>query len=167
MKTIVLGGGSAKNKIWVDEVCKELNGEPVYYEDWLNGQDARINFEVEIGKVLQVINNEPFNMIIKSVGSLVGLGTIVKVPNLIQKLIICGVPLHDFSTEEINDKYKILASMGNILCFQNENDPHGSFIEVRDLISKINPNIKVICKTGEFSASHNYPYYQDFRDFLL
>ncbi|MFC1625664.1 hypothetical protein ACFL1Q_01315 [Patescibacteria group bacterium] len=173
MNTELLGGGSFKNKSWVDEIQQKLQPEitaiVVYWNGWERGEDAKIDFEAETKKAAELVGNKPFDMVSKSVGSYIGLNVIEETGNLVRKLIICGVPLKDFPIEEIEKRYEILSSISveNVVVFQNEKDPHGSFEEVNSFIAKINSGIKVVKKIGEFSETHNYPYPQDFKEFLL
>ncbi|MCL4389767.1 MAG: hypothetical protein M1484_01585 [Patescibacteria group bacterium] len=172
MKTEILGGGSFKNQTWIDQtqgqLAPEIVAEANYYNDWSAGNDAHIDFDVEIGKLLGKVGHEPFNLIAKSVGSLIGLSAVGRVPEQVRKIIICGIPLKDFPLEEITNCYRVLKTVPaeNVLVVQNELDPHGSFEEAKGFLAKVNPAIKIMKKTGEFAATHNYPYAQDFKDFL-
>ncbi|MBI2008449.1 hypothetical protein HYS82_02225 [Candidatus Amesbacteria bacterium] len=172
MNTFILGGGSYLNKAWVDETQQNLHPEidawVVYWNDWEKGEDAKIDFAAETNKVVEMVGHQAFDLIAKSVGSYIGLNTIERTGNQIRKLVICGTPLEDFPFEDIEKRYQILASLRseNVICIQNEQDPHGSFVEVRDFIAKINPGVQVIKKTGEYSQTHNYPYPQDFKEIL-
>lgn len=173
MNTEVLGGGSFKNKVWIEQVQENLQPEIptklVYWDSWSTGQDAAIDFQKETAKALGLVGDESFDMIAKSVGSYVGMCVIEQTGKRVRKLIICGVPLKDFPVEEMEKRYQVLASLQaeKVICFENENDPHGSYEEVKAFLLKINPNIPIVMKTGEFNETHNYPYYQDFKKFLL
>jgi hypothetical protein len=173
MFTEILGGGSFKNKAWVDELQQQLSPDIatkiVYWNDWVNGQDAKIDFKAEEEKVLAQVGDEPFNMIAKSVGSYIGLGVVAQKLGQIKKLIICGIPLKDFPFGDLEKRYQVLASLNpeNVIVFQNEFDNHGTHEKVKDFLTKIAPAIQVIKKTGEHSQTHHYPYPQDFKDFLL
>ena len=82
----------------------------------------------------------------------------------LSKIILCGIPLNDMNEDE-KWNYKILSDYPSekIIVFQNSEDEHGTFEEVRRFLSEINPNIKVIEKPG---STHNYPYYSEFLEFL-
>ena len=85
-------------------------------------------------------------------------------PEIFNKLILCGIPVDDFLAGD--DKlYEALKSLPaeKILVIQNENDNHGSFMKVEALIHQINPQIKVISMPRD---DHDYPYPEDFREFL-
>lgn len=173
-ETLLLGGGSFKNKAWVEETQEALKPEVhtsiVYWNDWANGADANINFAAEIAKASEVVGDKPFNLLAKSVGSYVGTGVIKEHPDQIQKVILCGVPLRDFEREDLKNQYT--AALQNIpveriLVIQNEKDSHGSYEEVAVFMAEINPDIKVVKKTvEEYITTHNYPYPEDFKAFL-
>ena len=87
-----------------------------------------------------------------------------RIPYQINKIILCGIPIADFlpGNDQYYDALKAKPPE-NVLCIQNENDKHGSFISIKNFIHSINPNIKVISKPA---ADHNYPYNEDFVTFL-
>lgn len=51
-----------------------------------------------------------------------------------------------------------------LLCFQNVDDPHGAYSQVKDFLANLNPAIKLIKKNR---SDHEYPYYSEFLQFLL
>ncbi|MBI3396945.1 hypothetical protein HY045_00555 [Candidatus Woesebacteria bacterium] len=167
--TELFPGGSLKNKAWAEEIKRELdpglNVSVVYWNDWEKGQDARVDFGLESSKALIIIGDKPYNILAKSVGSIVAVQVLAKAGRLPEKIVLCGLPLNDFPSE-ILEAYKILSGIPaeKILCIQNDQDPHGSFVQVKEFLAKINPGIKVVSKPAD---NHSYPYPEDFRDFLL
>jgi hypothetical protein len=57
-----------------------------------------------------------------------------------------------------------LVSPENIICFQNEEDPHGDFEQAKKFLSDVNPEILIISKPR---SDHEYPYFDDYKKFLL
>lgn len=169
LETLILGGGSLKNKDWVlktqSELQPEVSSTPLIFEAWVSNQDvAGLNFDLELDKALKIIGDRKFNLLVKSVGSMLGMRILERIGNQVEKIIVCGFPIKDFTAEELA-RYKVLASFPTemVLCFQNSNDNHGSYNEARALLDNINPTIKLIKKEA---SDHNYPYSQDFKEFL-
>ena len=169
MQTLIIGGGSFKNKAWVDELKTQLEPEiatwPFYFQVWETGEGVNgLDFPLELDKALKMVGDQKFNLLCKSVGSMLGMLILEKIPDQVEKIIVCGFPLYDFPAEDF-EKYIVLNKFptGNILCFQNNADPHGSFAEAKSFIEKVNPDIKIVEKVAE---THDYPYFQDFKDFL-
>ncbi|MCL4397565.1 hypothetical protein M1403_00895 [Patescibacteria group bacterium] len=164
MLTLILGGGSFKNKAWVEEMAQTLGATPQFYDYWSEQKDSGLDFDLETNKALKTLGGQPYNLLIKSVGSLLGMRVLEKAGGKVNKIIICGFPLHDFPSEEL-ERYKVLNSfpVEKIRCFQNNADPHGSYQEAKTFLAKINPDIQIVEKIGD---NHNYPYPEDFQAFL-
>lgn len=172
MKILIFPGFSLKNKDWAYEMKKaldpKLQTEVVEWEHWSSGNTDFANWnewlEKETPRVLSQIGKEQFNILAKSIGTLVAMDILKMKPNLINKLFICGIPLNDI---EENDKgsYKMLKNFPQekVICVQNENDNHGSFSETKEFLCSINPNIKIISKSRD---DHDYPYPKEFINFL-
>jgi predicted alpha/beta-hydrolase family hydrolase len=166
--TFVLPGYSSKNKVWSESCAKEisLNHEvkPVFWNHWT---DSKITFNaIDYAKeVAELFSDEQVNILAKSIGTLVASTIVKSSPDKIQKVIFCGIPLNGISKADRQTIKVFMESFPaeKILCFQNENDPLGTFIEVKKFVAEANPKIKVIKKPGD---DHNYPYYKDFETFL-
>jgi len=168
MKTILLPGFSIQNKDWSEEIKREIGGkiglEIHYWPHWQTGKTVENWKEIEVEKFLEEMKDEIANIISKSIGTLVAVMTINKKPEAVNKIILCGIPLSALK-EEDKEKYKILAKLPfkNVLVIQNEKDNTGSFEDVKKMMEKINPNIRVISKPRE---DHAYPYPEEFEEFL-
>lgn len=157
MKTIILPGYSISNKEWAEEVASHIPNSAVHY--WAHWQDGSFSPKKEVEKILAEIGSDKINVLAKSVGTGITNDLIAKIPDQINKIVLCGVP-------QINkERYKNFADLDakKIICFQNTNDPWAKYEEVRDFLANINPKIKVISKEA---PDHNYPYYSDFLAFL-
>jgi predicted alpha/beta hydrolase family esterase len=167
MKTLILPGFSIKNKEWAEqtqrELSKKFNCEVVYWKHWETGQKEDHWIEKEAVKIIED-NKEPINIIAKSIGTAVVMFVIKKTPNLIHKIILCGIPLNDLEPGEENI-YEVLRTLQpkTILCIQNDSDPHGGFQEVEKIIHSIEPSINIISKQRD---DHEYPYTDDFIQFI-
>ena len=86
------------------------------------------------------------------------------VPNQINKIILCGIPLNDFipGTKEYYDIYQTFPA-DKLLVIQNDKDNHGTFSEAETFIKNINQQINIVSKPR---SDHEYPYATDFRQFL-
>lgn len=161
MKTMILPGYSISNKDWAEEVAKNIAGSQVHY--WKHWQDGKTSVRDEIGEVEREIGSNNFNVIAKSIGTLVFCLLLPKVEKQIQKIILCGIPLNDIAPDL--DSYKVLRNIdpNKILVIQNSEDPHGSYKQVAEFLGNIDPQIKIISKPA---SDHNYPYNQEFKNFL-
>lgn len=166
MQTIILPGYSIKNKDWAHQISSELApdvGSIVFY--WSHWEDPEVKpeWQKEAEGVIKSAGGEEFNLLAKSIGTLVSMLVLAQGAK-VNKLILCGVPILDF--QEGDDKlYGVLKDFPteNILCFQNENDNHGSFAEVEKFLHLINPEIKILSKPRD---DHEYYFSEDFKQFL-
>ena len=169
METIILPGFSPKNQQWAEETrdgLKSLGSSSVaYWEHWQTGQaePGWINKETE--KLLTSLRGKQINIIAKSIGTIVAMGILKKNPRSINKIILCGIPVRDFAKGD-EKEYQLLLGFpeANILCIQNNDDNHGSYQDVEKFIHSINPNIRIISKPR---SDHEYPYVEDFLNFLV
>ncbi len=91
--------------------------------------------------------------------------TLEQHPNAFNKIIICGLPLNDLD-ESDKEHYKVLTTIpeDRLLVIQNDHDDHGNYAQVREFLDSIDcENIQIISRPA---SDHNYPYWDDFRDFL-
>lgn len=164
--TFILPGGSVKNKEWLEETADKIMVDgsirPIYWEHW-EDVDAKFEKQEKADLIAKHTKGDPANIIAKSVGSLVAAFVIQKIPNQVNKVIICGIPLADINDSEKELVKKSLTSVPpeNLIVFQNRNDPHGSFDEVRKLLPD---SINVVSKDR---SDHEYPYFEDFNKFLI
>ncbi len=161
-------GGSIKNKDWAITTSKNLNlgheVRPVLWEHWDN-PDMPFDPKDKARELVEVAMDDSVNIVAKSIGTLVACYIISTIPSRVEKLILCGIPLNDLTEEDREAERAALKNFpaDKIICFQNEDDPHASFLEVKDFLGKINSKIRVISKDR---ADHEYPYYSEFQGFL-
>lgn len=103
------------------------------------------------------------NVIAKSVGTMVAMHLLAEIPEQINKIILCGIPSVSEERKNLFAAYLADFPAKEIIVFQNTKDPLASFEEVKDFMKDVNPKIKVIEKNR---SDHNYPYFEDFNDFL-
>lgn len=168
MVTVILPGYSIKNKEWASESSKELDLgheiRPIFWDHWTDPEKI-FKAKEKSGDIIDVLLHDSANIVAKSIGSLVAAYVMQAIPARIEKVIFCGIPLNDLNEA---DKELIKEALRRfpaekILCFQNEDDPHGSFDQIKDFLAKINPQIKIISKDR---SDHEYPYYKEFQEFL-
>lgn len=169
MVTIILPGGSVSNKEWLEETAKKINVEgeirPIYWDHWQN-PEKEFNKEEKARLINDIAGMRVIDVVAKSIGSLVAAYMIQKAPEKIHKVILNGIPLNDIGEEEkeiIKSALK-LVPVENIIVFQNGEDPHGSFDQAKKFLSEVNAGIKIISKERD---DHEYPYANEFHDFLL
>ena len=162
MLTIILPGYSERNKEWGEKTAKDLNAKLHYWKHWDNSLSQSLRNELP--KILEEIGNNDVNILAKSDGTMVTMHVLAEIPEQINKIILCGIP--SVSNERLNLFKDSLTDFptGDIIVFQNEKDPLGSFEEVKNFMSKVNPKIKVVKMPR---SDHHYPYPEEFRRFLL
>ena len=169
MVTIIIPGFSAHNKKWLEDVTGEIKSEgeirPIYWGHW-NDPDISFN-PVQKANLLDGISGKRVvDIVAKSIGTLVASYLIRKSPEKIRKVIFCGIPINDISEDKkevIKDALSKI-SPENIVCIQNDEDPHASFDMVKNFLSEFGDSIQVISKPG---SDHEYFYQEDFNKFLL
>lgn len=168
MLTLILPGGSVKNKEWALKTSKKLTLDhevrPVLWEHWDN-PEMPFDAKDKAQELVQVAMDESVNIVAKSIGTLVASYIIQAIPDRVEKLILCGIPLNDL-TEADREAEKIALRNfppEKMICFQNESDPHAGYLEVKNFLSKINSKIRLLSKSR---SDHEYPYFEEFNEFL-
>ncbi len=166
MKTIIIPGFGISNKPWAEETVKKLAkvGIKSSIYPWKHWTGSQMATRDQVEDIKTLMGDENVNIIAKSIGTYVLSLLISKTKGQIQKIILCGIPINDLEEDDL-DNYKEFGSVDprNIVCFQNNNDSHGSIEQIRDFLKNINSEIEVISKPA---STHDYPYYQDFIEFL-
>lgn len=165
MRTEILPGFSPRNKEWAEAVKKELaplDTEMTYWSHWESGEKQPGWIEMEAEKI--IARGQKVNILAKSVGTAVAMVILGQKPELVNKLVLCGIPLADFEEgdERYYDPLKSFPAE-RVLCIQNENDNHGSYASVQAFVHSLNPAINIIPKPRN---DHEYPYPKDFIRFL-
>lgn len=165
MQTVILPGHSEKNREWADLVSVKINVEgqvrPIFWDHWLD--PSQLFYPKEKATLIaRHSKGEMVNIIAHSVGTLVASYIINEIPTQINKVILCGIPLHDLSEEEKTDIKKVLIIFPkeNLVCYQNTNDTHATYAEIKSFVPE---GVIVIEKPG---SEHNYPYFEEFNKFL-
>lgn len=164
MKTIIIPGYSHKNKEWAEETAKNIPDSFIYeFRHW-SDPTARFKAKDEALSIVTKVGEDTVNIVAKSIGSLVAVIALKKIKEKVNKIIFCGIPVEDISEDE-KWEYKVLSDFdpSKIIVYQNSEDFHGSFETVRKFLSLINPNIKIVEKPG---STHDYPFYEEFKNFL-
>ena len=165
MKTIILPGFSVHNKEWTEYLSKNLkptsSNFALDWEHWKSSGGIKLNKEME--KIDKIVGKNKFNIIAKSVGTMVALKAIDKYKNQVNKVILCGVP--SISDKRMDMFIAAIKDIDckNIICFQNSLDPFVKFKDLKSRIKKIDSRIKVIEKLAK---GHEYYYFNDFQEFL-
>jgi len=168
MDVLILPGFSPKNKTWAQAVQKDLNPfSPTTYVAWSHWETGKAEdqwAEDEAGKINTNSQGKQLNIIAKSLGTLVTMIILKSKPELINKIILCGIPITDLRKDD-EKYYEQLAIFPSdkLLCIQNIDDNHGSYIAVEKFLHSLNPDIKMISTPR---ANHEYPYSKLFLDFL-
>ncbi|KKU10307.1 MAG: hypothetical protein UX13_C0015G0016 [Candidatus Woesebacteria bacterium GW2011_GWB1_45_5] len=168
MVTVILPGYSSKNKDWAMEAAREVKMDhevrPILWDHWQD-PDKKFDAKEKADDVVDILLDERVNIIAKSIGTLVASYMIEKITERIDKVVFCGIPLNGLTEDKKQDMRNALKSFPHdkIICFQNQEDPQGSFDAVKKFISEVSPDIKVVSKPRE---DHEYPYYPEFQVFL-
>ena len=161
MQTLILPGYSKENKVWVDEVANNIDVtgiiRPFYWMHWTD-ENSKFIPQEKANLIVKHVKDETVNIIAKSMGVFIASLVINKIIDRVNKVIFCGIPANDMQPDELDAVKDCVGLLGDrFLGIQNSNDPHGGFEDVkyfRNMISKDGDN-------------HNYPYYEDFREFLV
>ncbi|MDP3917732.1 MAG: hypothetical protein Q8Q30_00975, partial [Candidatus Woesebacteria bacterium] len=161
MQTLILPGYSKKNKEWADEVTKNLKTEgvirPFYWMHWTD-ENSKFDPQEKAELIIKHIRGEKINIIAKSIGTLVASLVSQTIPEQVDKIIFCGIPLKSLNEEEIElIKKCIVSKKKKFVGFQNINDPLGSFDEVKGF-----GNVKMTNRDD-----HSYPFFDEFNEFLI
>lgn len=165
MKTLILPGFSESNKDWTSYLKENLkvdhSVEILDWEHWKLGGGIKLKKELE--KIDKIVKSETFNIIAKSVGTMVCMKVLDKYKNQIYKIILCGVP--SISSKRIDLFEKSIENFDpkKITCFQNTFDPFVRYEDLKTAVGKINKEIPVIRKDAK---NHDYYYSDDFNKFL-
>lgn len=160
MQTLILPGYSKSNKEWVDEVSKNLDIagiiRPFYWMHWTD-ESQKFDAEEKASLIVKHIRGDQVNIIAKSLGTLIASLVIKMIPDQVEKVVLNGIPLKDINSGELETiKWAINNKKNKIIVFQNNNDPHGAFVEVKDFGN-------VVMTIGD---DHNYPFYDLFQNFF-
>jgi predicted alpha/beta hydrolase family esterase len=190
MKTIILPGYSEHNRDWAYQIKQEMSLPDVVVHEWKHWQPAQtsgsenslvrrrasgsarpkgsFSMKFELSE-LEKEAKEKVNIIAKSVGTRVAMEFVIKNPKKVNKLILCGIPVRwqPDDAKPIPEHYRKglnLLDPNQIVIFQNKKDPFCAHEKLKDMIKKINKNIKIYEKPR---SDHNYPYPSDFKKFLV
>lgn len=169
MKTLILPGFSPKNKEWaldtksyLDKMNEEV--EVIAWKHWEQGSTEEGWIEREADRILNSISGVSVNIIAKSIGTVVTMVILKSHPELINKLILCGIPLRDLQVQDkvYYEPLKVFPAH-SLLCLQNEADNHGGYREVLEFVHSLNPSIHI---KSCARTDHEYPYPEIFTSFL-
>lgn len=168
MKTIILPGYSPINKEWAEETKENIKStgdvDVIYWDHWTTGFSEGGWIDSVVDQLISKYTEEKINIIAKSIGTVVALKLLERDHSLVNKLLLCGIPLTDITEGDINHYQSLkYLSLENILCIQNQYDPHGNFQEAERLIRSVDENINIISMPRD---DHHYPYYNEFIKFL-
>lgn len=160
MQTLILPGYSPSNKEWVDNVAKNLDIKdiirPFYWMHW-SDELQKFNAQEKADLIVKHIRGDKVNIIAKSLGTLVACLVYKAIPNQIEKMVLNGIPLRDISKDETEViKSVTMSNRYKVVIFQNRNDPHGTFEEV-----KFFGNVVVTERDD-----HDYPFFDKFQGFI-
>lgn len=169
MVTVIIPGYSLHNKEWLEETAQKIDVEgeirTIYWDHW-SESGKEFNPKEKARIINDIAGLRMVNIIAKSIGTLVAAYMIQESPEKIRKVIINGIPLNDISEEdkEVVKSALKLVPPEDIVCYQNEEDPHGDFDQAKNFLSKVDPKVVVITKPR---SDHEYFYQDEYRKFLL
>jgi hypothetical protein len=167
MRTIIISGFSEKNRAWALEGAQKLNipeSDIHVWKHWETGNASDFSRENEREAVKKLIDENIVNIIAKSIGTLVASLVLKDIPMKINKMAFCGIPFNDLSPSD-KSEYLALAKFNkeNIICFQNQSDPHGSYDQVRAFLAESGLNIPL---SPTPRSDHEYPFWEEIGRFL-
>jgi hypothetical protein len=167
--TVIIPGYAPHNKTWLEETAKQLGDDddirPIYWDHWKE-PGARFDAKEQGQHISSITQVGSCDIVAKSIGTLVASYLILQDPSDIHKVIFCGIPMNDLSEA---DKAIIKTALKSIppeqvLCIQNDEDPHGTTDQLVNFLSSFDSDVKVESKTR---IDHEYPFVDDFKKFLL
>jgi len=143
MHIIYLGGGSVRNKTWIEKIKSEFDtfsdGQILYYDHWLTGE-KNLNFEIESQKLAELVKDKPeYFVFAKSIGSILVLKSIYEKIFNPKKIVFCGHP-YNLAQElnfPVNDYLKSL--LAPTMFIQNEFDPLLSYADLEKVLGENSP----------------------------
>lgn len=168
-RLFVLPGFSDKNKEWADDTGSVFEGTfettVIYWPHWESGTKDPDWIAKEVEKLKALIGDRPVNLIAKSIGTYVAMKVLQENPNAFNKIVLCGIPIESFEPGD-EDAYYALSKVpaSKVLIIQNERDPLGGAKEVESIMFSINPDVIVSSPDAD---THDYPYFEDFKKFLV
>ncbi|EKD96445.1 MAG: hypothetical protein ACD_24C00043G0002 [uncultured bacterium] len=161
MRTIILPGYSLHNKDWAYDVKSELESagfETLVYE-WKHWSGGKMNITSEVENIKNTIGDEEVNIIAKSVGTKVFMKLLSGIKSHLNKVILCGIPFDPVGyLSGIN-----MLGAEKLIIIQNSQDPFMPYSVINKFVKIINKEIRVVRKEAE---NHDYPYYDEFINFL-
>lgn len=167
MKTIILPGYSLSNKDWAKDIQGYLvnEGMEVFVHNWDHWiTEKSMSIPTERQKISQEVDDQKVNFIAKSVGTRV-LGIMLDdIIHNVNKIILCGIPTAG-KGKNAQKNYESYSHFNpaNLLVLQNESDPFAAFDKIANFMKFINPEI-IVRKMPR--SDHNYPFPQEFAEFL-
>lgn len=169
MVTIIIPGYSSHNKKWLEDTAASISSDgeirPIYWGHW---DDPIIKFDPRLkANLLDAVSGKRVvDIVAKSIGTLVASYLIQKSPEKIRRVIFCGMPLNDIGEKEKEIIKNALSKIPseNVICFQNSEDPHGSYDSVKNFLSGHESDVEIISKPRD---DHEYFYQDDFNKFFL
>jgi len=163
MHIIYLGGGSVRNKDWIEKVKSEFDkfsdGQILYYSHWESGE-KNLNFEVETKKLSElVVGKDEYFIFAKSIGSVLALKSIYSKIISPKKMVICGHP-YNLAKElgfPIDDYLKNLSIP--VTFVQNESDPMFSFADLEKVLKENSPADYQLIKNPS-NITHDYENFE-------
>lgn len=164
MNFILLSGNSVSAKEWIhnlgDTVIMKFGNTYVHnYKHWDNNE-GMIDFDVELSSLSEKLNNlSPYIFIAKSAGCILALkSTIKEIPKPAACLFL-GLPIKFAERYSISLSDLLINTDVPIIIAQNDNDPFGSFDEVKNIIDSLgDKNIAVKKLDGD---THDYDNFDE------
>ncbi len=167
MKILILPGFSVRNKKWVEVLKSNLGDNAIVHEwqHWQTGNEKDFSPYNEANYITEKVGTDEIQVIAHSAGTIVTGLLLQKIAKQIKKVILCGVPIKNFDQEAIDLFKQVLQTYpsNQILFYQNSQDPHGSFSELKKFVHNINPEFTLIEKVSD---NHDYFYFEEFQEFL-
>lgn len=162
MDTLILPGYSLHNKIWAYDVKNYLDkrGKDCEVYEWKHWLGGKMDIKKEVENLRMFIGNDEICVIAKSIGTKVFMKLYPKIEPNIKKVILCGIPIDPVGYLEGVKKL----GGERVIIFQNSRDPFMPHSVISAFIRLIDRNIKVVKKDA---GTHDYPYFEEFLQFLV
>lgn len=166
---LVLPGFSPQNQLWATRIKHSLESlgpvRIIAWQHWVKGGDPAPNWiETELA-LLRPQLDHPVILVTKSIGTLIAARLVGERPEVIDRLVLCGLPLNDLTPADI-EPYRHLDRLDpkKVLVLQNNADPHGNDTQVAALFNQLGLRLTL---TSRIAADHEYLYLDEIKKFLL
>ncbi len=169
---LYLPGFSPKNRAEMNSITEFLTARDleVLTHSWRHWDDQTIPFDIEteVQRILEMLAQHEIRtlqLVAKSIGTYISTILLDRLSSHIQvaQIVLLGIPYADLNEQERQSMHSVLLNSHiNIGMIHNENDYHGSAMQVREMLDSINYTEIIKAEVSH----HDYSYPAEVYSFL-